>query len=95
MYTNQGAAPYMVQPGARLDIGPRGGLYETLGNPGIEVLWSPPVRMAAGVAMAYHGYKRTKSVGWALLWSIFGSAMPFFAVPVSLAQGFSKPKARR
>jgi hypothetical protein len=45
-----------------------------------------------GVGGAYHGYKRNQSAGWAFGWFIFGSALPIFAIPVALAQGFAKPK---
>ena len=54
--------------------------------------WAKAVSLASGAAMAYHGYKRTGSAGWAFGWSVFGSFMPFFAVPLSLAQGYSKKK---
>ena len=86
--------PYMVMPGARLKISSSGKLYETLGQDdgALDTLFSPPVRVGSGALMAYHGYKRTNSVLWALGWSIFGSSMPFFAVPLALAQGFSKKK---
>lgn len=47
---------------------------------------------AAAVAGAYHGYKRNKSAGWAVGWFLFGSFMPFLAMPIALAQGFGKPK---
>jgi len=45
-----------------------------------------------GVGGAYHGYKRNQSAGWAFGWFVFGSALPIFAIPVALAQGFAKPK---
>lgn len=49
--------------------------------------------IAGGALGAYHGYKRNHgSVGWAIGWSIFGSLMPFFSIPLSLAEGFGKPK---
>jgi len=54
--------------------------------------WAKATSALSGAAMAYHGYKRTGSVGWALGWSVFGSMLPFFAVPISLAQGFGKKK---
>lgn len=41
-------------------------------------------------AGAYHGYKRTQSVGWAIGWGMFGSLIPFVAIPVALYQGFGK-----
>lgn len=48
----------------------------------------------AGTASgAYHGYKRNRgSVGWAIGWGLLGGIFPFITIPVSLAQGFGKPK---
>lgn len=57
-------------------------------------VWSA-VSVAAAGASAYHGYKRTGSVGWAFGWFLFGGALPIFAVPVALAQGYGKKKASR
>jgi len=44
------------------------------------------------VGGAYHGYKRTKSAGWAFGWALFGGALPIIAIPIALAQGFGKTK---
>ncbi len=50
---------------------------------------------AAGTAAgAYHGYKRTGSVGWALGWAIAGGVAPIITLPIALAQGFAKPARR-
>ena len=47
----------------------------------------------AGTALgAYHGYKRTGSVGWAIGWALLGGVFPFITIPVALAQGFGKPE---
>lgn len=48
----------------------------------------------AGAATGmYHGYLRNdQSVGWGIAWTIFGSLLPVFSIPLSLAQGFGKPK---
>lgn len=40
--------------------------------------------------LAYHGYKRNDSLGWALMWGIPGSWAWPIMVPVALAQGFGK-----
>lgn len=48
--------------------------------------------VAGTVTGAYHGYRRNKSVGWAIGWAILGSIFPIITIPVSLAQGFGKPK---
>ena len=51
-------------------------------------------KLLAGAACAYHGYVRNQSPGWAVGWSIFGSAAPLLALPIALAQGFAMPKRR-
>jgi len=65
---------------------------------GIEEMYAHPAMQAAGmvgaVAGAYHGYKRNNSIAWALVWSVLGGSMPFFTIPVSVAQGFGKRKKR-
>lgn len=43
---------------------------------------------------AFHGYKRTESVGWAFGWALFGGLIWPLAIPVMLAQGFGKPIAK-
>jgi hypothetical protein len=60
--------------------------------PTISPIWRA-VGLAGGAAGAYHGYKRTGSVGWAILWSFWGSFGAPLAVPIMLAQGFGKKKA--
>lgn len=60
-------------------------------------------RLASGVAVAgtalgaYHGYRRTESVGWAIGWALLGGLFPFITIPVALAQGFGRrePAFRR
>lgn len=47
---------------------------------------------AGGAAATYHGYKRNKSIGWALLWGAFGGLFPIVTNVIALAQGFGKPK---
>jgi len=47
---------------------------------------------AAGAALVYHGYKRTGSILWALLYGLAGKEIPVVAVPVALAQGFGKKR---
>lgn len=43
------------------------------------------------IAGAYHGYKRTESIGWAIGWSMLGGAFWPLALPIMAAQGFGKP----
>lgn len=48
----------------------------------------------AGTALgAYHGYRRTSSLGWTLVWALAGGAFPYVTLPVAYAQGFGQ-KAR-
>jgi hypothetical protein len=42
-------------------------------------------------ALAYHGYKRNNSIGWALVWGLLGGIIWPITVPVALAQGYGKP----
>jgi hypothetical protein len=51
--------------------------------------------LAAVPALAYHGYKRNDSVGWALVWGLFGSMVWPITVPVAVAQGFGKKKTNK
>lgn len=44
--------------------------------------------------LGYHGYKRNDSVGWALVWGLFGSIAWPVTVPIAFAQGFGKRKVR-
>jgi hypothetical protein len=52
------------------------------------------IRMAGAGSGAYHGYKRNKSIGWAIGWALLGGLVPVITIPVSLAQGYGKPKKR-
>ncbi len=54
-------------------------------------LWAV-ASLAGATTGLYHGYKRNKSVLWALGWGLVGGFVPFITIPLSLAQGFGKPK---
>ena len=57
--------------------------------------WRKALDALSGAACAYHGYRRNDgSAGWAVGWAFFGSAMPFLALPIALAQGFGKPETK-
>jgi len=64
----------------------------SLGADALEVLWSPTARAAGGIAMAYHGYKRTGSTLWALAWAVAGGITPPITSAIAVAQGFGKRK---
>jgi len=50
------------------------------------------VMMASTGLSAYHGYKRTGSIGWALGWGLLGGLFPVITPAIALAQGFGKRK---
>lgn len=52
------------------------------------------VSTASMAASAYHGYKRNKSVGWALWWGLMGGMFPVITPTIAVAQGFGKPEGR-
>ena len=60
-------------------------------HPGLRIV-AGLLGIASTAGMAYHGYGRNKSWGWALCWAVFGGAFPIIGWPVALAQGFGKPK---
>lgn len=53
---------------------------------------SDTVKTASALALTYHGYKRTGSLLWALLYGAAGRFIPTVAVPVAVAQGFGKKR---
>lgn len=61
---------------------------------------SPAVRFIAitldllsTAGLAFHGYRRNKSIGWAIGWAILGGAFPIIGWPVAIAQGFGQQKS--
>lgn len=56
-------------------------------------LTSEPVKTASAIALTYHGYRRTGSIVWALLYGLAGRVVPIAAVPIALAQGYGQRKA--
>jgi len=51
--------------------------------------------LAGTASGAYHGYKRNDSIGRSIGWGLLGGMFPFITIPVSIAQGFGKPKRSR
>ncbi len=60
-------------------------------SPGLRTAWEIAALASVG-ACAYHGYKRTQSVGWAIGWAAVGALFPVVSVGIALAQGFGKAK---
>ena len=57
-----------------------------------DLVKSDAVTTGAAIACVYHGYRRTGSLIWALIWGVAGKKLPVVAVPVALAQGFARRK---
>lgn len=58
-----------------------------------SALTSEPVKTASAIALTFHGYRRTGSIVWALLYGLAGRVVPVAAVPIALAQGYGQKKA--
>ncbi len=56
------------------------------------ILDEPIVKAAITGAGVYHGYKRTGSVTWALVYGLLARLAPVTTGAVVIAQGFGKPK---
>jgi hypothetical protein len=67
----------------------RSAAMTTTGSP-MTSLWSVAGTVASA-ALAYHGYKRTGSIGWALAWAVVGGFAWPLALGVAYAQGFGQP----
>lgn len=57
-----------------------------------EAVTSDFVKTAAGLTLTWHGYKRTGSLVWALVYGLAGRLLPTVAVPVAIAQGIGTKK---
>jgi len=40
---------------------------------------------------AFHGYRRNRSVGWAIGWGILGAIFPIITNVIALAEGYAQP----
>ncbi len=50
------------------------------------------VLVTSSVALsAYHGYRRNRSIGWAVWWALMGALFPVVTPAIALAQGFGQP----
>ena len=70
--------------GAETDIG------RVTPNKGV-MAWAALSTASMGVS-AYHGYRRTQSIGWALGWAALGAMFPIITPTIAVAQGFGKRK---
>lgn len=58
-----------------------------------DTINGPTVSTGAAIALTYHGYKRTGSLVWALIYGLAGKVFPIEAVPIAVAQGFGQRKS--
>lgn len=57
-----------------------------------DIVHSPTVKTVSAIALTFHGYRRTGSLVWALVYGLAGRTVPVAAVPIALAQGFGERK---
>jgi hypothetical protein len=57
-----------------------------------DALDSQTVKIAAAAAATYHGYRRTGSLVWALIYGVAARFAPVATTAVSLAQGYGQKK---
>jgi len=83
-------------PGSVLVLGDDGAAVPVPAAPPFNLrgaLTSEPVKTASAIALTYHGYRRTGSIVWALIYGLAGRLVPVAAVPISLAQGYGQKKS--
>lgn len=56
------------------------------------IMNSPSVSTGSAMALTYHGYRRTGSVVWGLIYGVLGYWKPVVMVPIALAQGYGERK---
>lgn len=57
----------------------------SVGSTLLSIAW--PASVAAS---AYHGYKRNRSVGWAVAWGLLGGLFPIITPAIAVGQGFGR-----
>lgn len=57
-----------------------------------DAINSEVVSTASAIALTYHGYRRTGSIFWALIYGLAGKVFPIEAVPIAIGQGFAQKK---
>ena len=57
-----------------------------------DLVDSDAVKTIASAALVYHGYRRTGSIFWALVYGLAGRTAPVVTTAVAVAQGFGERK---
>ena len=81
------------------EAAPKAGAPEMIGDTAMETvssvsdaIHSSTGRKVASAASLFHGYKRTGSIGIALLYAAAGYVAPVITPVIAVAQGFAKPR---
>jgi hypothetical protein len=65
----------------------------SIGHTAYNHIGADPVAPVAAVSLAaYHGYRRNRSVGWAIGWGVLASLSWPITLGVAVAEGFGKPR---
>jgi hypothetical protein len=86
-----GESEMITMPGSRLFM-KNGQLVEGMGLDYMTGPLGSTLGLAGMLGGAYHGYKRTNSVAWALGWGLAGGMFPLITGVIAYAQGFGKRK---
>jgi hypothetical protein len=61
----------------------------------MSVIWSAG-HLVSIPLLAYHGFKRnSRSVGWAVVWGLFGPLAWPIVDTIAVAQGYAKPRVQK
>lgn len=62
-------------------------------EPAVTAQVAVPWALLSGISMVastWHGYRRNRTVGWALWWGLMGAMFPIITPTIGLAQGWGK-----
>ena len=75
------------------DTGTATTIQSTQATPSLaDVLDSAPVKTTGMALGVYHGYRRTGSLWWALIYGAIGHWKPVIGTAIALGQGFGEEK---
>jgi len=86
------AAQALVDAGVDPDVVQHGLMFANT-RTGLSWSWfTGTLTVAASAAATFHGYRRNKSVFWALVYGLGAMMFPIATTAVTLGQGWGKPK---
>ena len=78
---------------APLEIGhEQGSMAIPEAEPWYSQPWFRVLHMASVGISTFHGYRRTKTIRWAIGWGLLGGIFPVIVPSIAFAQGLGKPK---